>query len=192
VPSRAAARAAAEERAADRQGPGAPAARPTGWWRFALAFAAGWLLLHLGYLALRGAPQGLAWIDAVTVQPAAALLRTLGGSDVLAQGALLRWGSGQLQLRNGCDALDLMALYIAAVMASPWPWRSRLAWGVGGLLLLWAANQGRIAALYGAFRFRPEWFDALHGALGPLALVAVAVALYLGAQRALGEPLRTA
>jgi len=145
-----------------------------------LIFIATYATLHLGYIGLCRLDAGQAAIDAMTVRPAALWL-AWAGQPVGAVDSWLTWPGGRLRLRNGCDGIDMMMLFAAASGIAPLPLRGRV-WLLGaGVLLLWAANQARVVALYATFRHDRAWFDAVHGLWGPLLLVAVGCAVYAAA-----------
>jgi exosortase/archaeosortase family protein len=113
-----------------------------------------------------------AFIELLTVKPAAALLQWLA-PDLQAQalGSRLLVDGGALNVRHGCEGADLALLAASAALAVPAPWRWRLA----GLLLMLAAafglNQLRLLTLLLAHLRQPAWFDALHTLWLPLAMV---------------------
>ena len=63
-----------------------------------------------------------------------------------------------------CGAIEVMAIFLAAVIAFPAPWRSR-AWGLLlGLAILYGVNLLRLCclALIGAFDTGGPWFTFVH------------------------------
>jgi exosortase family protein XrtM len=148
------------------------------WLRLAL-FLALYALLHWAYQSLRESRFDPWFIHTLTVQPAAGLIGWLAPLDgVGAEGARLVWPQGRLTLRAACDGFEVMSLFIAAVLVADIGWRRGLLLLLGGCTLVWALNQLRIAALYWAFRYERDWFDAIHTVWGPLLLVACVAACY--------------
>jgi len=93
----------------------------------------------------------------------AAGLLALLGSEVVAEGAAIHSPTVSLQIRYGCDAIFPSALFVAAVLASPVPFRSRLPGLLIGTVVLLGINIVRIATLYWAkFAFGRAWFHWLH------------------------------
>ncbi len=129
-------------------------------------------LLQGLHLALRDSVWHALLIDTLTVLPAAALIDLfLSQDEVVAAGPRLRWPGGTLSLATGCDGLEVITLYVAALFAAPIDAR-RTAWGLlGGVLALWALNQVRVLLLYAAYRHDRDSFDALHTVWGPLLLI---------------------
>lgn len=157
---------------------------PSGAWRrpglLAIAcFLFVYALLQGLHLALRDSAWHAVLIDTLTVAPAAALIDLFFAQDgVAADGPRLRWPQGSLSLSTGCDGLEVITLYIAALFAAPVDAR-RTVWAlVGGVLMLWALNQLRVLMLYGAYRHARDSFDALHSFWGPLLLIVPAILVF--------------
>jgi exosortase H (IPTLxxWG-CTERM-specific) len=92
---------------------------------------------------------------------ASALLRMMG-EDARATNQNIISSRYALQIRRGCDAVEPMGLFVAAAIAFPASWRSRLsavAFGIGALFVL---NQVRIISLYYTGVHFPQAFNAMH------------------------------
>jgi exosortase family protein XrtM len=136
-------------------------------------------LLHWAYQSLRDSRFDPWFVHTLTVQPASALIGLLFPSDAVnAVGPRLVWPEGRLTLLAGCDGFEVMSLFVAAVLVADTGWRRGVAALLGGCVAVWALNQLRIAALYWSFRYQRDWFDAIHTAWGPLALIVAVAALY--------------
>ena len=122
-----------------------------------------------GSLALFGLLR-LGWIEAHVVLP---LTR--------AQGALaMGWlgaPAAPINVTLECSGTDALALCLAAVLAYPVSWRSRLAGAAGGVVLIAALNTLRIGTL-GKVAASPAWFEALHLYAWPAVLM-LAIAGYV-------------
>lgn len=118
------------------------------------------------------------FIDRITLGPVVGLIDLVApGEEVVgAEGSMVAPGI-RLSLRTGCDGADAMILLVSAFAAAGLGWRRTLAGMAGGILLIYLLNQARIVALYFSFRYSREWFDLLHGVIGPVLIVAAA-ALY--------------
>ena len=142
------------------------------------------------FLALFAVLQGLygaaanTWverliIDQVTVKTAAALINGIDpAARVVANGPSLKAPGGGLNVLKGCEGTDVAFLLISAMLVAPIAWRWRLAGVAAALALVFAANQARVLALFYAFRTDRVYFDALHGYVGPLILVAIGAAFF--------------
>lgn len=84
---------------------------------------------------------------------------------------------GGLNIRAGCDGLDMLFLVIAAFLVAPLRWRARLYGLLLGVLIVYALNQVRILVLFYANRADKSLFDLLHTTALPLILIAF-VAMY--------------
>lgn len=143
--------------------------RPAEWFRskgpvfrFVALFAA--IMLPFSAYFFGFFAQGAAFQEylALNARLAAGAL-TLLGSDVVADGAAINSPTVSLQIRHGCDAIFPSALFVAAVLASPVSFRSRLPGLFIGTVVLLAINIIRIATLYWAkLAFGRAWFHWLH------------------------------
>jgi exosortase/archaeosortase family protein len=135
--------------------------------------------LHWAYQSLRSSVFDPWFIHTLTVAPAAALLDGLWPADLVrAIGPRLAWQGGRLTLLAGCDGFEVMSLFVAAVLVADLSWRRGLVALGAGCVAVWALNQARIVALYWAFRYEREWFDAIHTLWGPLLLISAVTAVY--------------
>jgi len=82
-----------------------------------------------------------------------------------------------VQVTLACSGADALALCLAAVLAYPVKWRTRLAGAGGGVVLILGLNTLRIGTL-GRAASSPEWFDTLHVYVWPAVLM-LAIAAYV-------------
>lgn len=149
-------------------------------WRQMSIFLAVFLVLQLGYGALRGSWVEHLLIDTLTVAPAAALIHIMSPElPVWAEGSRLKAPGGGINVLNGCEGTEVLFLLYAAFAAAVMPWRARLAGLAAGTLLVYALNQARVIALFHAYRSDRAWFDLLHGTVAPLALIAITTLFFL-------------
>jgi exosortase family protein XrtM len=87
-------------------------------------------------------------------------------------------GRFSLEIVLDCGALDVQALFAAAVLAFPAPWRQRAAGLAGGLLALNGFNVLRIVTLYFVGAHAPGWFHTLHEEIFQIVIVAIACLLF--------------
>lgn len=142
--------------------------------------AALFLALFVGLQLLWGKHRGTAIeraiIDGATVGTAVALIDALTPAvNARAEGARIRAAGGGLNIRNGCEGLDIAFLMIAGILALPMPPKRRVTALALGILLAFALNQARVLALFYANRSDRALFELLHGTLAPVVLVAAAV-----------------
>ena len=85
-----------------------------------------------------------------------------------------------IQIVKDCSSLDAQALLMAAVLAMPGRWLTKLIGVVSGVVLVSGANLLRIVSLYFIGAFAPARFDIIHEEVWPLLLVMVACACFWG------------
>ncbi len=84
-----------------------------------------------------------------------------------------------LEVSHGCDAVQPIALFIAAVVATPAAWRRRLLGVVAGACLLFALNFVRIITLYYVGAYDEKYFDVVHVEVWGAAFILLAMVLWL-------------
>lgn len=147
--------------------------KPRPLWLQALLFGLVFLLLQAGYSAVRGTPIERFVIDTLTVKTAAWSIRGITPDvAVEAIGTRLKAPGGGINIINGCEGTEVLFLLVAALAAAAVPWRARLGGALAGALLVFVLNQGRILALFYAYRSDKTLFDVLHGTVAPLLLIA--------------------
>lgn len=118
-------------------------------------------------------------IERATARPAGRLIAVLWPQEhVRSIAAGLAWPGGSLQLLRGCDGLEVLTLYVAAVLVAPVGWRRGLVMLGLGLATTWLSNQLRVLLLYWSWRHWPSAFDALHVIVAPVVLLLVLLALF--------------
>lgn len=82
--------------------------------------------------------------------------------DLVRRGTVLASSKGQVDVHYGCDALEPIVYFAAAVIAFPAPWRRRVLGLVLGIPVIFLLNIARIVSLYFVATRRPDWFEAAH------------------------------
>ena len=153
----------------------APPRRPA--WLIVVLFMATFALLQWGWQQSRDTWLERAVIHQATVRPAAQLIRGVDpGLPAAARGARIEAPGGGLNIKLGCEGVEIMFLLIAALVAMPIRWLPRVAGLAAGLALIYALNQARIVALFFAWRADRSLFEALHTLVLPAFLVFVVTA----------------
>jgi exosortase H (IPTLxxWG-CTERM-specific) len=93
---------------------------------------------------------------------ASAVICNIFGEGASAQGTSLSSSRFSVDIRHGCDAIEPSALFIAAVLAFPAPWRSKLPGILIGTLVLAVINLVRIVTLFYTGIYYPRAFEAMH------------------------------
>jgi exosortase/archaeosortase family protein len=138
----------------------------------AIGFLASIFILQWAWGLSRGSGLEHAVIDQATVGTAVALIRHLTPDvHALALGPRIKAIGGGINVHNGCEGTELLFLLIAALLAYPLRWRSRLI-GLGmGIVFVFVLNQIRLLLLFYSYRTDKALFDQLHGLIAPLVLM---------------------
>ena len=101
------------------------------------------------------------------------------GQDVTRQGTMLRSPRFAVNIKNGCNGIEAMVILLAAIVAFPAPWRSRLI-GLGiGIAGIQLVNLVRVMALFLTGAYLPRFFDSSHTVVWQTVVIASAVVLWL-------------
>src|SRR5688572_14295526 len=149
--------------------------------RFVL-ISAGFMLLFYGvfYTSPEDGPAIDAFIRgylnayAVSARAVLALL----GFDAQVHGSTLFVGKRAVDVVRGCDAMEPIALYVAAVLAIPVPWRAKVVGLLGGVSVLVLVNLLRIVALAIVTVKFHEQFETAHVTVGQTLYVVCTLALW--------------
>jgi exosortase H (IPTLxxWG-CTERM-specific) len=146
--------------------------------RFLVVFV---LLLGAGFSALAFRPvndhvvvpftAGVARVSAVALR--------LIGQDIRIDGTEIYGPRFAVAIENGCNGVETMTIFFAAVLAFPALWRSRLlglAIGLAGIQLL---NLVRVVALFLTGSYLPDFFNTSHTVVWQSVVVAAALVLWL-------------
>ena len=93
------------------------------------------------------------------------LIRLFGG-HASREAAILRAPGGfAVEMRDGCNAVNVTLLLWSAVLAFPSSWRPKLLGIVGGALIIQVVNLFRFITLFYLGQFSTSWFDFAHSYL---------------------------
>jgi exosortase H (IPTLxxWG-CTERM-specific) len=106
------------------------------------------------------------WMLNLLGQPVSVSGRELGGAGVL------------LSIQEGCDASEATALYVAACLAFPAAWESRLRAAALGVGVIFVLNVLRVVTLFYVGRYAPDWFDVAHVDVWPVLILLDCVILW--------------
>ena len=110
------------------------------------------------------------------------------GQDVHMQGTIIRGSRFAVNIRNGCNGVEAMLIFLAAVLAFPAPWRARLLGLAVGAVAIQAVNLVRVVALYLTGAYFPSWFDASHTVVWQTVIILFSVLLWILWANRLGAP----
>lgn len=151
-------------------------------YRREIAFLAVFLLLLGGGFTL----ISLNWVNDHVIEPFTAgiaqvsgVVLDLIGQNVTMQGTIIRNASFAVNIRNGCNGVEAMLIFLAAVLAFPASWRSRLL-GLGiGILAIQVVNLVRVVALFLTGVYFPSLFDASHTVVWQTLVILSGVLLWI-------------
>lgn len=126
------------------------------------------------------------WVNDHVVEPFTAGVATasgvalnLVGQGVAQDGTVLRNDRFAVNIENGCNGVETMIIFMAAVLAFPAAWRSRLL-GLGiGLVAIQGVNLVRVVALFLTGSYLPSLFDASHTVIWQTLVILSGVLLWL-------------
>jgi exosortase H (IPTLxxWG-CTERM-specific) len=110
------------------------------------------------------------------------------GQDVRMQGTIIRGSRFAVNIRNGCNGVEAMLIFLAAVLAFPAPWRARLLGLAVGVVAIQAVNLVRVVALYLTGAYFPSLFDASHTVVWQTVVILFSVLLWILWANRLGAP----
>jgi exosortase H (IPTLxxWG-CTERM-specific) len=144
------------------------------------------LLLFLVLLGGSFALISLNWVNDHAIEPfTAGVARASGaglnllGQHVTLQGTIIQGPRFAVNIRNGCNGVEAMLIFLAAVLAFPATWRSRLL-GLGiGIVAIQVVNLVRVIALYLTGVYFPKIFDASHTVIWQSIVILFGVLLWI-------------
>ena len=101
------------------------------------------------------------------------------GQDVRMEGTVIRSDRFAVNIRNGCNGVETLLIFGAAVLAFPASWRSRLLGLAAGAVLIQLVNLVRVVALFLTGAYLPELFDASHTVVWQTLVVLFGVLLWV-------------
>jgi len=109
----------------------------------------------------------------------AAFLLDLFGFNAKADGTTVFLDFLPVEVVRGCDAMEPIALYVAAVIAVPMSWREKLVGVFGGVAALAAINTIRIAILSYVSSKHQEFFETAHLTIAQTVFILCTVSLWV-------------
>ena len=126
------------------------------------------------------------WVNEHAIEPfTAGIARVSGvvldlmGQNITQQGTILRSPRFAVNIRNGCNGVEAMLIFLAAVLAFPAPWRSRFLGLAFGILAIQAVNLVRVVALFLTGAYFPKFFDASHTVVWQTLVILSGVLLWI-------------
>ena len=106
-------------------------------------------------------------------------LIALLGIAVSSDGKFLHLGSAVMEVKFGCNGLEAILLFVAAVLAYPASWKMRMTGIVVGSTLLQFFNLVRIAVLAWVLEYHGDIFVLMHEYITQSIMIALAFVTFL-------------
>lgn len=161
-----------------------PTAASPGWraYRQELTF----LVVFLVLLGASFTVLSLNWANDNLIEPftgmvakASGVALELIGQDVTMHGTVIKSSSFAVNIKNGCNGVETMLIFCAAVLAFPAPWKAR-GWGlVLGLIAIQLVNLVRVVALFLTGAYLPRLFDTSHTVVWQTLVILFGVLLWI-------------
>jgi len=130
------------------------------------------------YEPIRQALMLDAYYTGVVVHISTWLIQLIG-IDVTAQGAFLYLKSAIMEVKFGCNGLEAILLYVAAVLAFPATWKERLIGIIVGSTVLQVLNIIRIAILAWVLEYQRDIFPIMHEYITQSIMIALAFIIFI-------------
>lgn len=126
------------------------------------------------------------WVNDHAIEPATgAIARVSGaalnllGQHVTMRDTVIQGPRFAVNIRNGCNGIEAMLIFLSAVLAFPAPWRWRLTGLVLGSVAIQLVNLVRVVSLYLTGAYFPRIFDASHTVIWQSVVILFGVLLWV-------------
>lgn len=134
-------------------------------------------------LSLSATKRAYDWIFVpylnATASVSAVALRALGESAE-ADGKLLMSPRNSLRVERGCDGLDPLAMFVAAVVAMPASWKRKLIGVIVGTVALTLINLVRVLSLFYIGVYWPQHFEIVHIEIWQPMFIVMTMLIWIG------------
>jgi exosortase H (IPTLxxWG-CTERM-specific) len=158
--------------------------------RFLVTFV---VVLGLGFTLIAWNPVNDRVIEPFTAgiaEVSGAVLSAIGQGTTM-QGTVIRSPRFAVNIQNGCNGIEALIIYCAAVLAFPAPWRSKAFGLVFGFIAIQIVNLIRVVALFLTGVYLPKLFDSSHTVIWQTIVILAGVLLWiLWANRFVPAPAR--
>lgn len=113
------------------------------------------------------------------IAKASGMTLNLIGQKITMKGTQIRNEKFGVNVRNGCNGVETMIIFVAAVLAFPATWKAR---GIGlvlGVLAIQAVNLVRVVALFLTGAYFPQFFDSSHTVIWQTIVILFGVLLWI-------------
>lgn len=128
----------------------------------------------------------LNWVNDHLIEPftgaiakASGVALNLLGQKVTMRGTEIHSARFAVNIKNGCNGVEAMLIFLAAVLAFPASWKSKFA-GLGlGFLAIQLVNLIRVVALFLTGIYLPKLFDTSHTVIWQTIVILFGVLLWI-------------
>lgn len=113
------------------------------------------------------------------VAKASGIALDLIGQNVTMNGTSIRNHRFAVNIRNGCNGVETMIIFLAAVIAFPAPWKARTFGLILGILAIQVVNLVRVVALFLTGAYFPALFDSSHTVIWQTIVILFGVMLWI-------------
>ena len=101
------------------------------------------------------------------------------GQGTQMQGTVIRSPRFAVNIKNGCNGVEAMIIYFAAVLAFPAPWKAKLSGLAFGFVAIQLVNLLRVVALFLTGVYLPQLFDSSHTVIWQTVVILAGVLLWI-------------
>lgn len=112
------------------------------------------------------------------------------GQGTQMQGTVIRSPRFAVNIKNGCNGVEAMIIYFAAVLAFPAPWKSKATGLLFGFVAIQLVNLVRVVALFLTGVYFPKLFDSSHTVIWQTIVILAGVLLWILWANRLAPPAR--
>ncbi len=114
-----------------------------------------------------------------SVAKASGVALNLIGQGIEMHGTVIRNDAFAVNIRNGCNGVETMIIFLAAVIAFPASWKSRAIGLLLGLIAIQLINLVRVVALFLTGAYFPRFFDNSHTVVWQTIVIIFGVFLWI-------------
>ena len=139
------------------------------------------LILAVGFSLI-----SLNWVNDHVIEPftggvavASGVALNLIGQNIDKQGTILRNERFGVNIRNGCNGVETMIIFLGAVLAFPASLKARLIGLIAGSIAIQLVNLVRVVALFLTGAYFPAFFDSSHTVIWQSIVILCGVLLWI-------------
>ncbi|MEL7060866.1 MAG: exosortase H [Acidobacteriota bacterium] len=160
------------------------ATEPSGWRRYRqeIVFVTVFVvILAGGFTLISWQPVNDRVIEPFTggVAHASSIALNLIGQDTTLRGTGLSNDRFRVNIKNGCNGVETMIIFLAAVVAFPATWKAKAIGLTVGIVAIQAVNLIRVVALFLTGVYWPSLFDSSHTVIWQTIVILFGVLLWI-------------